>query len=151
MVFSRFFHFFLDLIRIWCHCRNSPALSCRCTQNCVWGCLFHRCATAGPRFLAGWRLFLGVTTSFLFPRVSGADGSSCRGPYTWRKSNISTFFIIWKIKTETTFLSSGHWYYHNDPRIKFSDRHAWANSADPDQQSDQCLHCLPFCLHCLDS
>ena len=47
--------------------------------------------------------------------------------------------------------------YRNDP--KFSDRYAWANSADPDQtaprgaeeQSDQGLHCLPFRLHRLDS
>ena len=48
--------------------------------------------------------------------------------------------------------------YRNDP--KFSDRYAWANSADPDQtaprglleeQSDQGLHCLPFHLHRLDS
>ena len=46
--------------------------------------------------------------------------------------------------------------YRNDP--KFSDRYAWANSVDPDQtapsleeQSDQGLHCLPFCLHSLDS
>ena len=40
--------------------------------------------------------------------------------------------------------------YHNDP--KFSDRYAWTNSADPDQeQSDQGLHCLPFRLHCLGS
>ena len=34
---------------------------------------------------------------------------------------------------------------------KFSDRQVWSNSADPDQtapqQSDQGLHCLPFCLH----
>ena len=47
--------------------------------------------------------------------------------------------------------------YRNDP--KFLDRYAWANSEDPDQtaprgaveQSDQGLHCLPFCLHRLDS
>ena len=42
--------------------------------------------------------------------------------------------------------------YRNDS--KFSDRYAWANSADPDQteeQSDQGLHCLPFRLHRLDS
>ena len=40
--------------------------------------------------------------------------------------------------------------YRNDP--KFSDRSAWANSADPDQeQSDQGLHCLPFRLHRMDS
>ena len=43
--------------------------------------------------------------------------------------------------------------YRNDP--KFSDRYAWANSADPDQlleeQSDQGRHCLPFGLHLLDS
>ena len=41
--------------------------------------------------------------------------------------------------------------YRNDP--KFSDRYAWANSADPDQkeQSDQGLHCLPFRLHRLNS
>ena len=42
--------------------------------------------------------------------------------------------------------------YRNDP--KFSDRYAWANSADPDQtapRSDQGLHCLPFRLHRLDS
>ena len=37
----------------------------------------------------------------------------------------------------------------NDP--KFSDRYAWTNSADPDQeQSDQGLHCLSFRLHRLD-
>ena len=43
--------------------------------------------------------------------------------------------------------------YCNVP--KFSDRYAWANSADPDhtapEQSDLGLHCLPFRLHCLDS
>ena len=53
--------------------------------------------------------------------------------------------------------------YRNVPKFsdrqnvpKFSDRQVWANSADPDQtatgQSDQGLHCLPFCLqglHCL--
>ena len=40
--------------------------------------------------------------------------------------------------------------YRNYP--KFSDRYAWANNTDPDQeQSDQGLHCLPFCLHRLDS
>ena len=44
--------------------------------------------------------------------------------------------------------------YRNDP--KFSDRYAWANSADPDQTapkelSDQGLHCLPFRLRRLDS
>ena len=41
--------------------------------------------------------------------------------------------------------------YHNVP--PFSDRQTWANSADPDleEQSDQCLHCLPFCLHVLDA
>ena len=38
--------------------------------------------------------------------------------------------------------------YRNDP--KFSDRYAWANSADPEEQSDQDLHCLPFRLHHLD-
>ena len=38
--------------------------------------------------------------------------------------------------------------YRNDP--KFSDRQAWANSADPDQ-SDQDLHCLLFRLYRLDS
>ena len=37
----------------------------------------------------------------------------------------------------------------NDP--KFSNRHAWANSADPDQTAPQGLHCLPFRLHRLDS
>ena len=42
----------------------------------------------------------------------------------------------------------------NDP--KFSDRQAWANSADSDQtapkeQSDQGLHCLQFPLHLLDA
>ena len=38
--------------------------------------------------------------------------------------------------------------YSNDPT--FSDRYAWANSADP-EQSDQGLHCLTFRLHRLDS
>ena len=36
--------------------------------------------------------------------------------------------------------------YRNDP--KFSDRYAWANSADPDQTAP--LHCLPFRPHRLD-
>ena len=41
-------------------------------------------------------------------------------------------------------------YFHNDP--KFLDRQVWANSVDSDQeQSDQGLHCLPFCLHLLDA
>ena len=41
-------------------------------------------------------------------------------------------------------------FYCNFP--KFSDRQVWANSADPAQTApDQGLHCLPFCLHCLDS
>ena len=40
--------------------------------------------------------------------------------------------------------------YPNDP--KFSDRHIWANSVDPDrEQSDQGLHCLPYRLHLLDA
>ena len=39
--------------------------------------------------------------------------------------------------------------YRNDP--KFSDRYAWANSADQDQTTPQGLHCLPFRLHLLDS
>ena len=43
--------------------------------------------------------------------------------------------------------------YRND--LKFSDRQFWANSVDPDQsaprQSDQGLHCLPFCLHLLNA
>ena len=39
--------------------------------------------------------------------------------------------------------------YCNDP--KFSDRYAWANSADPDLTAPRSLHCLPFRLHRLDS
>ena len=39
--------------------------------------------------------------------------------------------------------------YRNVP--KFSDRQVWANSADPDQQSDQGLQCLQFRLHLLDA
>ena len=50
--------------------------------------------------------------------------------------------------------------YCNGP--KFSDRQVWANSADPDktargaiglleEQSDQGLHSLQFCLHLLDA
>ena len=50
-----------------------------------------------------------------------------------------------------TVVSSKESNYRTDP--KFSDRYAWANSADPDQtaQSDQGLHCLPSRLHRLDS
>ena len=62
--------------------------------------------------------------------------------------------LIWNLK---------QCFYRNDP--KFSDRYAWANSADPDQTAprgansadpdqtapDQGLHCLPFRLHRLDS
>ena len=40
-------------------------------------------------------------------------------------------------------------YYRNDP--KFSDRQVWANSADPEEQSDQGLHCLPCHLRLLDA
>ena len=39
--------------------------------------------------------------------------------------------------------------FHNVP--KFSDKQAWANSAVPDQQSYQGLHCLQFPLHLLDA
>ena len=39
--------------------------------------------------------------------------------------------------------------YRNDP--KFSDSLVWANSADLDQQSDQGLHCLQYCLHLLEA
>ena len=39
--------------------------------------------------------------------------------------------------------------YHNVP--KFSDRQVWANSVDPEEQSDQGLHSLPFRLHLLDA
>ena len=42
--------------------------------------------------------------------------------------------------------------YCNGPKL--SDTQVWTNSADPDQtapQSDQGLHCLPFCLHLLDT
>ena len=43
--------------------------------------------------------------------------------------------------------------YHNDS--KFSDRQVRANSVNPDQtalnKTDQGLHCLPFCLHYLDT
>ena len=35
--------------------------------------------------------------------------------------------------------------YHNDP--KFADRQVWANK----EQSDQGLHCFPFCLHFLEA
>ena len=42
----------------------------------------------------------------------------------------------------------GHLPYRNDPKV--SDRYAWANSTDPDQ-TDQGLHCLPFCLYRWDS
>ena len=49
-----------------------------------------------------------------------------------------------------TFFQRSKDRYRNDP--KFSDRYAWANSADQDQeQSDQGLHCLQFRLHCSDS
>ena len=39
--------------------------------------------------------------------------------------------------------------YRNDP--KFSDKYAWANSADPDQTAPRGKQCLPFRLHRLDS
>ena len=39
--------------------------------------------------------------------------------------------------------------FHNVP--KFSYKQAWANSADPEQLSDQGLHCLQFPLRLLDS
>ena len=38
--------------------------------------------------------------------------------------------------------------YSKCPKIsytKVSDKMAYANSADPEEQSDQGLHCLPFC------
>ena len=36
-------------------------------------------------------------------------------------------------------------YYRNSP--KFLDRQVLANNVDTKEQSDQCLHCLPFHLH----
>ena len=35
--------------------------------------------------------------------------------------------------------------------IWFLDRQVLAKSVDPYQQSDQRLHCFPFCLHILDA
>ena len=43
------------------------------------------------------------------------------------------------------FRGTSYYFYHNVP--KFSDRQIWANSADPEEQSDQGLHCLQFPLH----
>ena len=50
----------------------------------------------------------------------------------------------WPFKADASVVVFG-----NDP--KFSDRYAWANSADLEEQSDQGLHCLLFRLHHLDS
>ena len=33
----------------------------------------------------------------------------------------------------------------------FSDSQVQAKNVDPDEQSDQGLHCLPFCLHLFDA
>ena len=52
------------------------------------------------------------------------------------------------IKTATVTFLKETLIYRNDP--KFSDRYAWANSADTDQTAPS-LHCLPFCPHRLDS
>ena len=46
------------------------------------------------------------------------------------------------------FISWINFEYHNVPKV--SDRHAWANSVDPEEQSDQGLHYLLFRLHPLD-
>ena len=48
-------------------------------------------------------------------------------------------------KDQPVFPSTPPQQFRNGP--KFSDRYAWANSADPDQG----LCCLPFSLHRLDS
>ena len=57
---------------------------------------------------------------------------------------------LWHMRYVGSFLKPGGSVYRNDP--KFADRYSWANSADPDQTApDQGLHCLPFCLHRLDS
>ena len=34
---------------------------------------------------------------------------------------------------------------------EFSDKRVKANSVGPEEQSDQSLHCLSFCLHLLDT
>ena len=58
------------------------------------------------------------------------------------------YFTTQKLKLLPFCFSLGT--YRNDP--KFSDRYAWANSADPDQTApDLDLHCLPFRLDHLDS
>ena len=59
-----------------------------------------------------------------------------------------TTFVLFFYRTVKYATSKKLGKYRNDP--KFSDRYAWANSADPDQ-TDQGLHCLPFRLHRLDS
>ena len=62
--------------------------------------------------------------------------------------NDNGFHTMWQMEVWWWLLEEAA--YRNDP--KFSDKYAWANSADPDQeQSDQGLHCLLFRLHRLDS
>ena len=61
-------------------------------------------------------------------------------------------FVMWRLNCQTRIIVkivvSGKALracsadYRNDPKL--SDRHVWANSVDPDQQSDQDLHCLPL-------
>ena len=54
------------------------------------------------------------------------------------------------IPQEICLLKIYMYVYHNDP--KFSDRKAWANSADPGQTApDQGLHSLQFLLHLLEA
>ena len=60
----------------------------------------------------------------------------------------------WRLREHVSvpIFSSVSWWnykYHNDSR--FSDRQMLANTVDPNQTGPECVHCLPFCLHLLNS
>ena len=66
-------------------------------------------------------------------------------PLSWEAARYDHNVVDWAVKQQ--FNQSIN--YRNDP--KFSDRQTWANSVVLEEQSDQGLYFLPFCLHRLDS
>ena len=69
-----------------------------------------------------------------------------------RWANLHTLNVS-QTSHSTLFITLNPCYRKNS---KYWDIYVWANSVDSDQtalkeQSDQDLHCLPFCLHLLDA
>ena len=84
--------------------------------------------------------FMHGTVSFFIPKLVSWVGYAFfqfTAPNEWKKQHSD---ISWTHNSKSEYRNVA----------KFSDRHVWANSADPDRTAPG-LHCLQFPLHHLDA